>query len=84
MRTRWPQTLKAKRLAGAGLDVLGQEPPPINHPLLTAPNCFVTPHIAWATRAARERLLAKAADNVRAFLAGAPQNVVNTLEGALP
>ncbi|MFA7536931.1 MAG: D-2-hydroxyacid dehydrogenase [Desulfuromonadales bacterium] len=71
------QALKDKRLAGAGLDVLGQEPPAGNNPLFTAPNSFVTPHIAWATRAARERLLATAADNVRAFLAGAPRNVVN-------
>ncbi|MBE0598018.1 MAG: D-2-hydroxyacid dehydrogenase [Desulfuromonadales bacterium] len=69
--------LKQKRLAGAGLDVLCQEPPPVSHPLLTAPNCFVTPHIAWATRAARQRLLATAATNIEAFLAGAPQNVVS-------
>lgn len=69
--------LKEKKLAGAGIDVLSQEPPPGNHPLLSAPNCFVTPHIAWATRAARQRLLATAAANVEAFLAGEPQNVVN-------
>ncbi|MCZ7634768.1 MAG: D-2-hydroxyacid dehydrogenase [Verrucomicrobia bacterium] len=65
------------RLAGAGLDVLSVEPPPATHPLLTARNCFITPHLGWATRAARERLLAQAVDNVRAFLAGRPQNVVN-------
>ncbi len=69
--------LKEKRLAGAGLDVLSQEPPPGSNPLLTAPNCFVTPHIAWATRAARQRLLATTIANVAAFLAGSPQNVVN-------
>jgi glycerate dehydrogenase len=69
--------LRERRLAGAGLDVLAQEPPPGNNPLLTAPNCFVTPHIAWATGAARRRLLTTVAANVRAFLAGAPQNVVN-------
>jgi glycerate dehydrogenase len=63
-------------LAGAALDVLSAEPAPPAHPLLRAPNCIVTPHIAWATRAARERLLRIAIDNVRAFLAGAPQNVV--------
>lgn len=69
--------LKGKKLAGAGLDVLSTEPPPGNNPLLTAPNCFVTPHIAWATRASRERLMATVVANVRAFLAGKPQNVVN-------
>jgi glycerate dehydrogenase len=69
--------LHADQIAGAGLDVLCDEPPPVDHPLLTAPNCYITPHIAWATRAARERLLAVAASNVKAFLAGKPQNVVN-------
>jgi glycerate dehydrogenase len=70
--------LKEKRIAGAGLDVLSQEPPPGNNPLLTAPNCFVTPHIAWATRAARQRLMDVAVANVRAYLDGRPQHVVNT------
>lgn len=71
------RALQEKRLAGAGLDVLGQEPPPGNNPLLTAPNCFVTPHIGWATLAARRRLLDTTIANVRAFLAGKPQNVVS-------
>jgi glycerate dehydrogenase len=65
------------RLAGAALDVLAVEPPPADHPLLHLPNCLVTPHIAWATRASRERLLQTAIDNVAAFLAGAPRNVVS-------
>jgi glycerate dehydrogenase len=69
--------LKGKKLAGAGLDVLSSEPPPGNNPLLTAPNCFVTPHIAWATKAARERLMATVVANVRAFMDSKPQNVVN-------
>ncbi len=69
--------LNEGRLAGAGLDVLSVEPPPADNPLLQAKNCFITPHIAWATRAARERLLATVVENVRAFLAGKPQNVVN-------
>ncbi len=69
--------LNQGRLAGAGLDVLSVEPPPANHPLLTAKNCLITPHLAWATGAARARLLAVAVENVRAFLAGTPQNVVN-------
>jgi glycerate dehydrogenase len=68
--------LNAGRLAGAGLDVLSVEPPPADHPLLTARNCVITPHVGWATRAARERLLCVAVENVRAFLAGTPRNVV--------
>ena len=60
----------------AGLDVLSVEPPPEGNPLLQAGNCIVTPHIAWATREARERLLEIAVENVRAFLAGHPQNAV--------
>lgn len=68
--------LQAGTIGGAALDVLAVEPPPADHPLLAAPNCLVTPHIAWATHAARARLLAIAIDNVRAFLAGAPRNVV--------
>jgi glycerate dehydrogenase len=69
--------LRAGQIAGAGLDVLSIEPPPPDHPLLTAPNCFITPHIAWATRAARVRLLDVTVANIQAFLAGKPQNVVN-------
>lgn len=69
--------LNASRIAGAGLDVLSVEPPPAANPLLQAANCVITPHIAWATRAARERLMATAAANVRAFLAGEPRNLVN-------
>jgi glycerate dehydrogenase len=68
--------LNQGRIAGAGLDVLSQEPPPAGHPLFTAKNCIITPHIAWATKASRERLLATSVANVRAFLAGAPQNLV--------
>jgi len=69
--------LNAGRLAGAGLDVLSAEPPSAGNPLLQAENCCITPHIAWATRAARQRLMATAVANVRAFLAGKPQNVVS-------
>lgn len=65
------------RLAGAALDVLSREPPPPDHPLLRAPNCIVTPHIAWASLAARQRLMAATVNNVRAFLAGKPVNIVN-------
>ena len=54
-----------------------EEPPPPNHPLSEAPNCIITPHIAWATTAARKRLMETAVDNVRAFLEGRLQNIVN-------
>ncbi|NBV46106.1 MAG: D-2-hydroxyacid dehydrogenase [Planctomycetia bacterium] len=69
--------LAAGRIAGAGLDVLSVEPPGHANPLLTAPRCVITPHIAWATRAARERLIATVAANVAAFAAGTPVHVVN-------
>lgn len=68
--------LNSDRLAGAAVDVLSIEPPPANNPLLGAKNCLVTPHIAWATRSARARLMNIAVENVRAFLAGRPVNVV--------
>jgi glycerate dehydrogenase len=69
--------LNAGRIAGAGLDVLATEPPPVDHPLIGAKNCCITPHVAWATHAARQRLLDTTVANVRAFLDGKPQNVVN-------
>jgi glycerate dehydrogenase len=68
--------LDAGRIAGAGLDVLSAEPPPADNPLLGARNCIITPHVAWATRNARGRLIEVAAANLRAFAAGRPQNVV--------
>ena len=71
------EALNQGRLAGAGLDVLSAEPPPASNPLITAKNCFITPHIAWAARSARARLIETAAGNLRAFLAGTPCNVVN-------
>jgi len=71
------EALNTEQIAGAGLDVLSTEPPAEDNPLLTAKNCFITPHIAWATRSARSRLLSAAVDNVRAFLEGTPKNVVN-------
>jgi len=64
-------------IAGAGLDVLSAEPPPAENPLLRARNCLITPHISWATREARARLMDIAVDNIEAFLAGNPVNVVN-------
>jgi glycerate dehydrogenase len=64
-------------LAGAGLDVLPTEPPVNGSPLFGAKNCLVTPHIAWATKAARTRLMNTAVQNVRAFLERRPENVVS-------
>jgi len=68
--------LNTGKIAGAGLDVLSREPPEADNPLLKAKNCYITPHIAWATRAARQRLMDIALTNIRAFLNGKPQNVV--------
>lgn len=76
------QALDERRIAGAALDVLSHEPPPADHPLFHASNCIITPHIAWATKEARGRLLQIAVDNVRSFLEGKPQNVVSN--GSFP
>lgn len=70
------EALNGGRLAGAGLDVLSIEPPDERNPLLAAKNCIVTPHIAWATREARFRLMKQAIGNIGAFVAGTPQNVI--------
>ena len=64
------------RLAAFCADVLTQEPPLADNPLLKLPNAFITPHIAWASKEARVRLIQVATSNVRAFLSGTPQNVV--------
>ncbi len=69
--------LQEGRLAGAAVDVASVEPITADNPLLRAPNCIITPHLAWASLAARQRLLAGTVDNVKAFLAGAPIHVVN-------
>ncbi len=71
------QALRSRQIAGAGLDVVAHEPMLADNPLLSAPNCIFTPHIAWATLAARKRLMAIVTANVAAYLAGAPINVVN-------
>lgn len=63
-------------IAGAGLDVLSTEPPLAENPLLKAKNCYITPHISWATKEARARLMDIAVNNLEAFLAGRPANVV--------
>ena len=71
------EALNSGRIAGAGLDVLVHEPPKKDDPLLTAQNCIVTPHIAWASRDARVRLIKTVAENLKAFQNGTPQNVVS-------
>lgn len=68
--------LHENHLAGAGLDVLSSEPPPADNPLLDAPRCIITPHIAWASIAARRRLMGIVTDNVASFLRGETSNVV--------
>jgi glycerate dehydrogenase len=69
--------LNSQRLYAAGVDVLAEEPPRNGSPLLGARNCYITPHIAWATLEARQRLLTIAIENVKAFAEGNPVNVVN-------
>ena len=69
--------LKSGKLGGYGADVVSKEPIAADNPLLTAPNCYLTPHIAWAPKETRLRLHHIAAENLRAFLNGTPQNVVS-------
>lgn len=71
------RALREGVIAGAALDVLAEEPPRPDNPLLTAPRCLLTPHLAWTSLAARERLIAVSAGNARAILEGRPANVVN-------
>lgn len=70
------QALNDGVVAGAGLDVLSKEPPEQDNPLLKAKNCIITPHIAWATNEARERLMSIALNNIKAFLDKNPINII--------
>lgn len=65
------------RIMAAGLDVMGQEPPTADNPLLSAPNCYFTPHIAWASAEARARLMVVITRNLKTFMEGHPENKVN-------
>ena len=69
--------LNSGKVYAAGLDVVSTEPIKGDNPLLTAKNCFITPHISWAAQASRQRIMDITAENIRAFLAGKPVNVVN-------
>lgn len=71
------EALNFGRIYAAGLDVLSTEPPRPDNPLLKARNCFITQHIAWATKEARRRCLQIAVENLRAWIDGTPQNVVS-------
>ena len=68
--------LNSGRIAGAGVDVLSQEPPKNGNPLIGAKNCIITPHIAWAGYDARVRLIQTVTENIDCFLKGIPKNVV--------
>lgn len=68
--------LNEGRIYAAGVDVLSTEPPRADNPLLTARHCYITPHIAWASTAARQRLMQVMVDNLRAWMSGKPVNNV--------
>ena len=69
--------IESKKVYAAGLDVVSSEPVKGDNPLLKAPNCIITPHISWAPKESRQRLMDIAVANVKAFMDGTPQNVVN-------
>ena len=69
--------LNSGKVAAAGLDVVSTEPIRGDNPLLSAKNCIITPHISWASKECRQRIMDTTVENLRAYLAGTPQNVVN-------
>ncbi len=71
------QVLYQNKIAGAALDVLSKEPPEKSHPLIGLSNCIITPHNAWISKEARQRIMDITLENIKAFLKGKPQNVVN-------
>ena len=72
--------LNSGKVAAAGLDVVSTEPIKGDNPLLTAKNCIITPHISWASKEARERIMVCTEKNVRAYVEGSPVNVINAAE----
>ena len=70
--------LNCEKVAAAGLDVLSSEPPKSDNPLLSANNCFITPHISWASKESRQRIMNCTENNIAAFIAGSPVNVINS------
>jgi glycerate dehydrogenase len=71
------EALNSGKVAGAAVDVVSTEPIKMDNPLMTAKNCIITPHISWAPKESRERLMNIAVDNLKQFIAGNPVNVVN-------
>ncbi len=69
--------LNSGKVSGAALDVVSSEPIKGDNPLLKAKNCIITPHISWAAKESRQKLMDIAVDNLEKFLAGTPVNVVN-------
>ena len=76
-RSEVKKLIKSGRVTGAALDVVSAEPIRADNPLLGAPGCILTPHMAWGAKAARQRLMDTAAENLRSFLAGRTVNAVN-------
>jgi glycerate dehydrogenase len=76
------EALDSGKVYAAGLDVVSIEPIRADNPLLKARNCLITPHISWAPRESRSRLMDIAVDNLRCFIAGTPVNVVNRKDGS--
>jgi glycerate dehydrogenase len=70
--------LNNQKITAAGLDVLSEEPPSENNPLIRVKNCYITPHIAWATQSARARLMKTVIENLKSYLEGTPQNMINS------
>ena len=75
------RALEQGEIAGAGLDVVSEEPMPDSNPLRLAPNCIITPHVAWASVEARERLMQGVFNNIKSFMNGSPENVKNGVQG---
>ena len=69
--------LASRKVAAAGLDVVSTEPIKADNPLLSVPNCIITPHISWAPKESRSRIMDSTVENIRAFLAGKPVHVIN-------